>query len=752
MEEEPWYYNLNITVSVNKTIGSSSVLLITLPLILSAFTHLWNPIGFPNVYTDEGHYLRRVMQMLDGLGFQESRSTYSTPYDHPYFGQIFLAGLLALVGYPDSLNPRPGDPYSIEMLYLMPRLLMGLLAILDTFLIYKIAERRYSSKLAFIAAILFAVMPMTWMLRRVLLDSILLPFLLSSILFAVYSSTASRSHREEGTGAKGKVSDTKYISIILSGIFLGIAIFTKTPVFVMIPLVAYLIYKNSNARNKKGKLKTLGLWFIPVILIPAIWPIFAIASGQFDDWKTGVFDQTARNNDGLARIMGYFFKYDPTLLIVGAIGLVYAVIRKDMITLTWVIPFLLFLYFLNYGTYFYVIPVLPAFCIAAARLVIDVPEKIQGKIPASFIRNVTKRVVGNSSKKIQPTMASYIMEGNDDNNNKIKGEQGYAQKSRFGTSRKFRSTSWFGFSYASIFIIGIVAGIGIIATTFLIPIDASWAQIQAAAFAGTYIEERKGDNLTLVSSPVYSWISYYVFDNYQALKSFTNVPQGEVVYDNVLILADNHMRTSMKKENAENLWSLYNDTSLVAEFSGRANDYDTRDYPYTNLLNMKEGAFIEIKGGSDVNLGQGDKNLRSNTGVQIGEVSGSYVEEDDNLLMHIHAQLKVSKDGQPMVIPANIGIDPMLHKDNTLEIYGQQKSPLHTHTDAGTIHVESKIITNYTLGEFLDVWGIDLNGKAIKTMAEGEVVPNYRGHVLRDGEHIDLIICSEVNTLESSAC
>ena len=90
-----------------------------------------------------------------------------------------------------------------------------------------------------------------------------------------------------------------------------------------------LFTKIALALTRKRRLKTLGLWFIPVILIPAIWPAYAILTDQFDDWKTGVFNQTARNNDGLARVMGYFFRFDPVLLIMGSIGLVYAAIRKD---------------------------------------------------------------------------------------------------------------------------------------------------------------------------------------------------------------------------------------------------------------------------------------------------------------------------------------------------------------------------------------------------------------------------------------
>src|SRR5918992_3938670 len=151
------------------TIRSNSVLLIAIPLILSAFTHLWNPIGFPSVHTDEGHYMLRVTLVLEGLGPQEPKNIYTKPYDHPYFGQIFLAAVLGTIGYPNALNPIPGDLHSIQMLYMFPRAFMGLLAIADTFLLYKITERRYDRKIAFVAAIIFAVMPATWLLRRILL-------------------------------------------------------------------------------------------------------------------------------------------------------------------------------------------------------------------------------------------------------------------------------------------------------------------------------------------------------------------------------------------------------------------------------------------------------------------------------------------------------------------------------------------------------------------------------------------------------
>ena len=158
-----------------RSLSRRNYLLLFVPLLLSAYTHFWNPVGFPDLFYDEGVYLRRAMHVLGGLGPEES----GTYFDHPYLGQLFLASVFRLIGYPDSVNAIPGDEHSVEVLYLVPRVLMGLLAVIDTFLVYKIAERRYNRKVAFIASVLFAVMPMTWIFRRILLDSILSTFTLN---------------------------------------------------------------------------------------------------------------------------------------------------------------------------------------------------------------------------------------------------------------------------------------------------------------------------------------------------------------------------------------------------------------------------------------------------------------------------------------------------------------------------------------------------------------------------------------------
>lgn len=107
---------------------------------------------------DEGTYMRRAMHIIEGLGLKEKL----WEYDHPFFGPLFLAATLSIFGYPNITSPDIANKDSFRSLYLVPRLIMGLLAVIDTYLIYKIGEIRYGRKVAFLAAVLFALMPITW--------------------------------------------------------------------------------------------------------------------------------------------------------------------------------------------------------------------------------------------------------------------------------------------------------------------------------------------------------------------------------------------------------------------------------------------------------------------------------------------------------------------------------------------------------------------------------------------------------------
>src|SRR5713226_1495048 len=117
------------------------------------------------------------------------------------------------------------------------------------------------------------------------------------------------------------------------------------------------------------------------------------------------------------------------------------------------------------------------------------------------------------------------------------------------------------------------------------------------------------------------------------------------------------------------------------------------------------------------------------------------------IIMHFHPHLNLMIDGKPATVPSQIGIDPSLWKDHSLDQYGMQAmangmsgmAPLHTHDATGIIHVESSIIRNYTLGQFVNIWGgFDTNAKAVKATVDGAPVSDYKNIILRDGEQINL--------------
>ncbi|MGI0018013.1 MAG: ArnT family glycosyltransferase [Nitrosotalea sp.] len=378
-------------------------------LALSGFTHLWNAVGFPDIFYDEGVYMERAMHVLSGLGVQDRYF-----HDHPFFGQIFLAASLGLVGFPNSLHPT-ADPDSISALYLVPRIIMGLLAVVDTLLVYLIADTKYGKKMALASSLLFAVMPFTWVMRRILLDSILLPFLLSSILLAL----------------KTKNAKNRYVMVFLAGLCLGIAIFTKIPVFTMIPLVAGLVYFNT---GKNAKM--LLLLMIPVVLIPLMWPLQAVEAHQFDIWIKDVIGQTQRPSFGLPYISLVFFKLDPVLFILGISGTIFAIVRKDYFVLFWFIPFVIFLLLIGYNQYFYWIPVLPVFCISASTLVVSLLECIKKKnkiLPLGAILGIavfglvgTLLVISVNVTSTQFQTESFVLQNVSDNDTTILASPTYA--------------------------------------------------------------------------------------------------------------------------------------------------------------------------------------------------------------------------------------------------------------------------------------------------------------------------------------
>lgn len=521
-----------------------SCLIIIIPLILAAFTHLFNPGGFPCLHADEAKYVRRALHVLVGLGPQDPSSRFdhaqlsTSSYDHPHFGQIFLAGMFKIIGYPSSLNPS-SSIQSIEMLYVVPRAIMGLLAVLDTFLIYKIAERRYNTRTgAFIAATLFAVMPISWLMRRIYLDSILMPFILSSILIAIYLRRKKEIIASDDINdnkittknvsiKKGLAKNKEIILTLVSGILLGLAIYTKVPAITIIPVVGYLVFANTR------KWKMLGLWFIPVVMIPLLWPAYALSVGQFDEWLDGVLWQaTERSQIGLTGTLRTLLLMDPILACLGIIGIAFAAIKRDYFILLWVVTFLIFSYFVQWTLYFHFILLLPIICIASSVFIVEISNKIFRK--------------KNTCKKLVP--------------------------------------------YAVISAIGIF---GLVSTMLIITTNVFSVQIAHVALAVQEIEtNRVMNDVTVISAPEYSWLFKYIFNTAQSLQTRDS---SEINTDKILLMVDRSYFavTSKNPQNneqedpkqVEKLLNIYNNTHPIAliDDSYKNPGY----YPYTNVKDCR---------------------------------------------------------------------------------------------------------------------------------------------------------------------
>jgi len=118
---------------------------------------------------------------------------------------------------------------------------------------------------------------------------------------------------------------------------------------------------------------------------------------------------------------------------------------------------------------------------------------------------------------------------------------------------------------------------------------------------------------------------------------------------------------------------------------------------------------------------------------------------------HWHPQLTITINGQAVTIPANIGIDSALWQDHSLDQYGMEgMAPLHTHDALGTIHEESRVLRDYTLGDFFRIWGKTFDaqqvlghqaqsGHRVWMVVDGSTMSPSYSVVLRDQMHIQIV-------------
>jgi hypothetical protein len=311
---------------------------------------------------------------------------------------------------------------------------------------------------------------------------------------------------------------------------LGISIFTKIPAFTMIPFVAYLIYSNKDARN----LKDIVIWITPVLVIPLIWPLNAAYTGEFDLWLEGINYQTDRHFP-LIDWLGWYpelnsleslLRIDPVFMIFGLAGLAFAIIKRDVFLLLWIVPFLIFSYFIGYVFFFHLITIFPAFCVAIARLITDIPRKIKS--------------------------------------NKIRLVTPY-------------------------FTITVVATFGLVSTMMLIVTDINATHLSAAAFLAKHFpsnDQLHQYELTVIRGAYrFFWIFSDVEHNFQFFPAYRDTRTDTIKTEKVVLMIEEKFDWwkdwgSNDVENVRNLIDLCNSMNKIAEFKNDAAQYDYRKYKY----------------------------------------------------------------------------------------------------------------------------------------------------------------------------
>jgi hypothetical protein len=517
-------------------------ILVLIPLILSSFTHLWNPAQFPSFHVDEGVYIRRGLHTLNGFGPHDADSRFDHPqssassYDHPFFGQLFLAGVFKIVNFPQGLIVN-SNSLSVEKLFDTPRLIMGVLAVIDTLIIYRIGERKFNPIVGLFSSLLFAVMPSTWFTRRIVLDSIMLPFILTSILLAI----ETRLH-------------LRHLNTIsfLSGVSLGLAIFTKIPSFTIIPLAVFLIYEGGGRKlllSRRGS-KAIVSFIIPVVAIPLIWPAYALVTADANQWFEGVFWQaTLRQSDDkeLFDVLNSVLRTDPVVLILGGVGVAYLAIRREFIGIFWIVPYFLLLQAVGWVNHFHLILVIPILCISIAKMIYDLP---------SLIRIKRNRSIVSSS------------------------------------------------------IIAVLVLFGVISTGILISTNLSYIQLKTASYIIDEVFTRDsnsdqyensvttrfnntGDSVTIISGPIYSWIYKYALgDQY----SFSHIRDTQpITTEKIILVVDPMYKRVVANSDTENqtqatrLIGVYNNSNVAVVFEKLPANYSKKTYPFTGINSADSG-------------------------------------------------------------------------------------------------------------------------------------------------------------------
>lgn len=320
-------------------------LMVALLLLVAGITHGWNMFGFPYYENDEGTYMSQAWAVLE-LG---ELAPYTYWYDHAPAGWLLIALYTKLTGgffaWGFSINTG--------------RVLMLLLHLGSTLLLYIFAKRITGSKtVGIVAALIFALTPLGIAYRRrVLLDNIMTFWVLAA--FCLVAAKQSR---------------LRYA--VSSALIMGLAVLTKEPAVFFIPGCLLLIWHQFDRKNRK---MTATVWSVLVILVVAIYPLYALLKNEF--FPSGTFlggdyphvslletlaFQLGREDDNQALqfVWWNWVRPDPVIMILGGLATVINLLigiksKSARIVSLVALPYIAYLLRGGIIIVFYISPLLP---------------------------------------------------------------------------------------------------------------------------------------------------------------------------------------------------------------------------------------------------------------------------------------------------------------------------------------------------------------------------------------------------------
>lgn len=278
----------------------SDLTLVAVLLLVAGAVAAINFMNYPMRFEDEGTYISQAyaVQYLGELAH------YTYWYDHPPLAWLQIA-LYTTVTFAFE---------RYDSAIAAGREFMLVLHVISVGLVYAIARRLAMGKvLALVAAGLFAFSPLAIEFSRyILLDNIALPWMLGAFLLAL----SPRKH---------------LATVVGSAACMAIAVLSKETFLIFLPALLYMLYQNSDTRNRRYVFTVFGVLFS---ILVAFYALFAIIKGElfpgeghvsligtvlwqlFGREGTGSILQPGTEAYGL---VGFWLAIDPWLLSLGVV-------------------------------------------------------------------------------------------------------------------------------------------------------------------------------------------------------------------------------------------------------------------------------------------------------------------------------------------------------------------------------------------------------------------------------------------------